>query len=122
MLGPFARAIQLILKYVELNRQTKIPFGMDFDISGDPLGAFSQSFMLFRGTSMSKDIVDTWRDQVSRETVNSVGDSVARPVQLKGNTSTSESFKVALQFSQDTVQETWMDHNYKSGQNDNDKQ
>lgn len=41
MLGPFARAIHLILKYVELNRENKMPFGMDFDLSGDPLGAFS---------------------------------------------------------------------------------
>lgn len=62
LLGPFARAIHLILKYVELNRENKIPFGMEFDLSGDPLGAFSQCFLLFRGTSMRREHVSTWQD------------------------------------------------------------
>ena len=53
MIGPFARAIYLILKYVELNRNSRVPFGMDYDISGDPLGPFSQTFLLFRGTAMT---------------------------------------------------------------------
>ena len=57
MIGPFARAIYLILKYVELNRVNKIPFGMEFDIDGHPLGPFSQSFLLFRGTLMSSENV-----------------------------------------------------------------
>ena len=103
MLGPFARAIYLILKYVELNRVSKIPFGMEFDLSGDPLGAFSQCFLLFRGTSMTMECINVWRDQVSRESVNSEGETIARYVQLKGNTSTSESFQVALTFAQDDI-------------------
>ena len=62
MIGPFARVIYLILKFAELNRINKVPFGMEFDMSGDPLGLFSQSFLLFRGTSMSTENVQTWRD------------------------------------------------------------
>ena len=62
MIGPFARAIYLILKYVELNRVNRTPFGMESDIGGHPLGPFSQTFLLFRGTSMSHDNIQVWRD------------------------------------------------------------
>lgn len=41
MIGPFARAIHLILKYVELNRANKIPTGMECDLGDQPLGSFS---------------------------------------------------------------------------------
>ena len=64
MIGPFARAIHLILKYVELNKLNKIPNGMEYDGVGNPLGAFSQCFLLFRGTSMSQPSVSIWRDQI----------------------------------------------------------
>ena len=112
MLGPFARAIHLILKYVELNRENKMPFGMEFDLSGDPLGAFSQCFLLFRGTQMTKSAVETWRDQVARESFNQQGQPVARCLQLKGSTSTSESFRIAMNFVQGKSEQTWLQNKY----------
>jgi len=41
MLGPFARAIFLVLTFVELNRVNKTPFGMENEFNGDPLGVFN---------------------------------------------------------------------------------
>jgi len=92
MLGPFARAIFLVLTFVELNRVNKTPFGMENEFDGDPLGVFNQAFLLFRGTTMTSECINDWRDLVKRESISTMGEIMAKYICLKGNTSTSESF------------------------------
>jgi len=98
-LGPFARAVHLVLNYAGKNRLNKVPCGIDDEYGEfDPHGSFSRSFLLFRGCSLKKEWVNEWRDQVSRESVSMQGEPIAKQLTLQGNTITFESFRVALNF------------------------
>ena len=95
-LGPFARAIHLILNLAGLNRSRKIIYGIEEEQA--PLYTFSQCFLLFRGTVMKRSSVTAWADRVQREDINFKGESMARQFYLQGNTITFENFGVALNF------------------------
>jgi len=47
---------------------------------------------------MTSECINNWRDQVKRESISTMGEIMAKYISLKGNTSTSESFQVAINF------------------------
>lgn len=75
-LGPFARAVELILNFAGLNRSKKILYGVEEE--NQSLGAFSQCFLLFRGAVMSNNSIMQWADLVAREDVNFQCESIAK--------------------------------------------
>jgi len=65
-LGPFARAIYMVLLYgddSDKGRDDAIERGEDFQMT-DSLGYFCRSFLLFRGALMNNEWVDGWREKV----------------------------------------------------------
>lgn len=57
--GPFARALHMILQNAEKNRADKVQPGIScFE---KHLGAFSGSFLLFKGARMLPDWIDQWQ-------------------------------------------------------------
>lgn len=63
----------------------------------DPLGYMSGSFLVFRGVILPHNVLQEYARQIGKRKVVS-SDKFAGFVNLPGSTSTSESFKVALQF------------------------
>ena len=61
-LGPFAKAMSCILTWTEYNREDRIKEGINLHDPesklSDPLGYFSQSFLVYRGAAMKDDWID----------------------------------------------------------------
>jgi len=90
-LGPFARAIYLMLMFGDRSdkkREDVLEIGMNFK-NTDPLGRMCRSFLLFRGALMQKEWINPWRKVVGEDAISLPG----------GSTSTSQNLDVALGFS-----------------------
>lgn len=111
-LGPYAAALYTVFQGAEFNRKDKLVPGIQLhapkkDLYHD-LGTFSGSHIVFRGTQLTPEWIEDWTECVDLLGLNyfdKKGDQRfdgGKPgnIFLQGNTSTSESFRVALSFAQ----------------------
>ena len=104
ILGPFAKAISRVLGIAESGRKDKITMGRDMK-QGGPLGTMSGSMLVFRGALLPITIIHEFQNQIGKRWTKEDNEKyswliIDSPgcIHLPGATSTSESFKVALDF------------------------
>ena len=106
MLGPFARAISEVLAGAEKRRNDKVKMGQDMRNTEmfRQLGTMCGSMVVFRGVLFPTKHIFEFQNQIGKrrwtpEDIQAGKDgNMAGYVHLPGVTSTSESFKVALDF------------------------
>jgi len=117
-LGPFARALFSVLNWAERRRADALKRGYRItDKRG--LGTLCGSFLVFRGASLTAKAIQKYTAMIGKTVENS--QTVAHFIKLQGTTSTSENFKIALDFAktQDPTKQMVLFviciHNYHGG-------
>ena len=96
-LGPFAYALAVVLESAEGYRADRLKAGYKMtDKRG--LGTLCGSFLVFRGASLTAKAIQKYTAMIGKTEENRSGKTVAHFIKLQGTTSTSENFKIALDF------------------------
>ena len=99
LLGPFAKALHVIIVEAEKNRKDALRNAEEIIRfkEEDPLGNQSCMFLHFKGIPMSEEALNDWKEAVNSEKQLRNNRSIAGHIKLRGIMSATENVRLAIQ-------------------------